>query len=42
MSSVYIQLGNNLEALKLLQMKEHLTEVSDLVSKTSCLFQKDY
>ncbi len=38
MSSAYIQLNNNLEALKLLQMKEHLTEVSDLVSKNQLSF----
>lgn len=40
MSSAYIQLSNNLEALKLLQMKEHLTEVSDLVSKNQLSFSE--
>lgn len=40
MSSVYTQLNNNLESLKLLQMKEHLNEVSDLVSKNQLSFSE--
>ena len=33
MSSTYQQLNNSLESLKLLQMKLHLDEVSEFVSK---------
>lgn len=40
MSSAYIQLNNNLESLKLLQIKEHLNEVSDLVSKNQLSFSE--
>lgn len=40
MSSTYIQLNKNLETLKLLQMQEHVTEVSDLVSKNQLSFSE--
>ena len=40
MNSAYIQLNNNLESLKLLQIKEHLNEVSDLVTKNQLSFSE--
>ena len=38
MSSTYNQLCQNLEQLKLLQMKEHLEEVSNFVSQNKLSF----